>query len=147
VLFKTLAIGTQWTVIHPELRSAIGQLGTALEDWGLPPLTVTEALRNAREQEEIYWRTYAAKRLDEAAAREKARHQFSWHLLGCAADFRGSKPWAPEEERRIRTWLGERCEKPKWEVLFHDVGQGLHFHVAVRDYGWRRRWAMTRDRA
>jgi hypothetical protein len=146
VLFKSTSLAAQWASIHPEVRVALGELDDQLDAWGLPTLTVTDAIRTKAQQEDLYWRMYLGSGVLEVAAREKARRKFSWHLTACAVDFRGSKPWEAPDERRIRSWLRKRCPTPQWECLLHDAGTGVHFHVAHKDFGWRRKWEHPEGR-
>lgn len=140
MLFKTASIGAQWANIHPVVRIVLGELDDVLAGWSLSTLTITDAERGLDTQEELYWKSYMAAGFVEAVARQKARAKFSWHLASCAADFRGSKPWGPENEAKVFQWLKQRCPGPQWETLYHEVGAGLHFHVAYRDFSWRRQW-------
>lgn len=143
MLFKTPTIGTQWASIHPSVRAVVGELATALDVWKLHPLTITDAIRTQEQQEILYWRSYLKDGVAALAARDKARRQFSWHMASCAVDFRGSKQWRNSEERRIMAWLRKRCPAPQWECLLHEVGHGLHFHIACKDFAWRRQWEQS----
>ncbi len=79
--------------------------------------------------------------LSETNARHKAETHFSWHLPMCAADFRSSgERYSPPDVARILFWMKSRYQSPMWEVLSHDAGTGLHFHLGHRDFEWRRKW-------
>lgn len=144
MLFKTTAIASQFRNLHPDLRAVLHVLDAQLEFWKLPPLTVTDAIRTQEEQERIYTPHYLAKGFPEDEARRMARRKFSWHLAGTGADFRSSgQPYSDEEVDQISEWLHVKCSGPEWELLFHDVGHGKHFHVARRCFLWRRKWEQT----
>jgi hypothetical protein len=105
------------------------------------PLVVTDAIRTPQENTKIYSAFYFGRGLSREDAAAKAASRFSWHMVGAAADFRGtSGPYSPEDCVRIGQWLAGRCERPLWEVLEHDVGKGRHFHLGRCDFGWRKDW-------
>jgi hypothetical protein len=136
VLFKTALLGQQYPALHPELRRVLGELDAQLKGWGLPEGTITEGFRTPAEQEELYWRMFL--KLGEREARMKARRKFSWHCVRCAVDFR-NHDWTASDRDMIRSWMRNRCTRPEWEVLEHDAGTGLHFHLARVDFSWRRK--------
>lgn len=141
MLFKTTAISTQFRDLHPDLRGLLHVLDAQLEVWKLPPFTVTEALRTKEGQEHIYWAQFSSKGFSEEEARRMARRKFSWHMCGCAADFRSSgQPYSDDERDQISEWLKDKCGGSAWELLEHDIGHGRHFHVAKRDFSWRHKW-------
>lgn len=145
MLYKTTAIASQFRALHPDVRSLLYVLDAQLEFWKLPPLTVTDAVRTEDDQERLYLAHYLAKGFLEDEAKRMARKKFSWHLARCAADFRSSgKPYIDEELDQISLWLHEKCPGSEWELLLHDVGHGKHFHVAKRDFLWRRQWEQGR---
>lgn len=158
MLFKTPQIQSEFANLHPELRVLLHDLDEWLFDSKMERLTVTDALRTPADQERIYLPKFLKKGLPEDEAREEARAQFSWHLLGCAADFRHTfKPYTEEEQKHIWEWLKERCDvtkpdlgqkekAPEWELLLHDVGLGKHFHVARRDFLLLRKWEQQQKR-
>lgn len=120
------------------LRKALGELELKLSDWGFPDLTVVEVFRTPDQQEALYWKSLLEKEGSEEKARAAARAKVSWHCFRCAVDFR-SIVYTKDQCSRILDWLHERCPKPAWEVLLHDVGHGTHFHVGIRDFSRRRR--------
>lgn len=61
----------------------------------------------------------------------------SWHLVRCAVDFR-SKHYDFKQAAKCIDWLRERCPQPFWELVLIPHGTGPHFHVAYRDFSWRR---------
>jgi hypothetical protein len=138
VLFKDPPISPELFRVHPELRRVLFELDAKIDGWGFPPLTVTHLARTVAQQEEFYWRTFSG--LPEAAAREKARRKFSWHLCLCAADLR-HRDYSPEQAAQITAWVQERCASPLWELLVEETtGTGPHFHLGRRDYEWRRKY-------
>lgn len=139
MLFKTTRIGSEYPTLHKDLREKLSALETYLKAWSLPGLTITDAQRTVDEQEALYLPVYRKQGASEDDARKLARHRFSWHLLGCAADFRSSgPPWSKAATGRVNAWLKVNCPGALWEVLEHDLGTGLHFHLARRDFLARR---------
>lgn len=139
-LFKSPDLSREFFRIHPELRRVLFELDAKLDAWGWPELTVTHLHRTVGQQEEFKWRGFIAHGLDEAAAREKARRKFSWHLADCAADLR-RHVYAPEQLREIRAWIYERCPSPIWEFIDEETGgTAPHMHLARQDFEWRRRY-------
>ncbi len=141
MLFKSTAIASQFRDLHPDLKAVLYVLDAQLDFWKLPPLTVTDALRSADEQEALYTTHYLKKGFAQDEAERMARKKFSWHRVGTAVDFRSSgHPYTDDERDQISQWLHEKCPSPEWELLFHDIGHGKHFHVARQDFLWRRKW-------
>lgn len=137
MLFKAPRLATEYPTLHPELRRVLAELEKQLAAWGLPSLTITEALRTPDDQERLYWKRELKPGVTEEHARALARARPSWHLHHCAADFRNSV-YGPRDRRRIHYWLTQRCPSDEWEVLMHDIGRGDHFHVARKDESWRK---------
>lgn len=154
MLFKTPRLKEEFGRLHPELQTLVHDLDEWLFESGMERLTVTDAIRTLDEQQAIYTPHYLAKRLEPGAAKRMARAKPSWHLYSCGIDFRHSvNPYKPEERARIWEWLKNRTtpdpyEKDAltWELLDHDVGLGKHFHLAVRDWVWRRKWEQENPR-
>jgi hypothetical protein len=67
----------------------------------------------------------------------KAGQRFSWHMVNCAVDLR-TRHYSRQQLIRVREFFEERCPKPKFELLFHDV-TAPHLHVARRDMEWKTR--------
>lgn len=61
----------------------------------------------------------------------------SWHLFRCATDLR-SKHYTPQQAARVMDWIKAHCEQPLWETVLVPHGTGPHFHVARRDFSWRK---------
>lgn len=146
MLFKTTALAAEYPRLHPELRKLLTQLDEHITGLELAPLTLTHVLRTKAEQEELYWARYHTSGVTEATARELARKRFSWHLCACAADFRASC-YSAEHRALLRRWLTAKFQKPGWEILEHDIGRGEHFHVAVCDQAWRRKFEQPESSA
>jgi hypothetical protein len=125
VLFKTPLIGTQYASLHPALKRALTELDSVVTGWGLPQITLTEALRTRAENTGIYTAQYLAQD----------------HLCMTAADYRSSGlPYSATDWDRVQKWLKSKYQKPMWEVLVHDIGIGLHGHLAICDFNWRRKF-------
>jgi hypothetical protein len=141
MLFKSPKIGGQFASLHPDLRAVLRALDVWAFDGGMESITITDAIRSADEQERLYTQHYLEKRYAPEDAARLARKRFTWHFASCAADFRHTvRPYTDEERRKIWLWLREHCPSPEWELLEHNLGFGLHFHVARRDFLWRRKW-------
>lgn len=74
---------------------------------------------------------------DEAKNAEVTGKPKSWHLVRCAVDFR-SKHYDFKQAAKVIDFLRERCPQPFWELVLIPHGTGPHFHVAYRDFSWRR---------
>lgn len=132
--FKTPAMEAQFKSVHPELRVMLHDIDEWLFDSGLERMTITDVLRTREEQERIYTPYYLARGFSEAESRQLARERFSWHLVGSAADFRHTvHPYSTAELQKIDAHLKKTCPSDKWELLLHDMGHGLHFHMARRE--------------
>jgi hypothetical protein len=139
MLFKTALIGSQYPRLHVDLRRALSDLEKQLKKWGLPSPTVTDASRSVAEQEELYWKREWPN-LPEKEARMNARRKFSYHLVDCAADLRTADPQKALAWLEGYTWPTSEL----WELLVHNVGTGLHLHVAFKDIA-RRKAFENRD--
>jgi hypothetical protein len=98
------------------------------------PLTLSE-LKQAKE----------LRGLPEAELVTRAMGRFSWHLVRCAADLR-SRHYSPAQLAQVRRWFEERCQRPLYEFLVHDV-TAPHLHVGRRDFAWRARVVLARQPA
>lgn len=131
--FKTPALEAQWPVLHPKLRVVLQLVDDWLFENGMERITVTDLLRTPADQERIYTPVFMGQGIPKDKAAQLARHRFSWHLVGSAADFRHSvKPYTQAEVDRINMKLQDLCPPSAWELLHHSVGLGMHFHVAIR---------------
>lgn len=132
--FKTPGIGAHWNRLHPDLRGLIRHLDDWLFDNGMERMTVTETFRTADEQQRIYTPFYLEQGFTPTEAGQLARRKFTWHAHHSAVDFRHTiKPYTAEHHARILKRLQELCPREKWELLLHNVGSGIHFHVARRE--------------
>lgn len=159
---KQVRLRSEWELVHPDLR----KLGEAWTRWskaqGLPPPVATHLVRYTEEHVRIYitkWKALiAALKTDElrmaegdrklaitlvdkseAQLRVLAERKFTWHVFGCAGDFRVIH-YSGVELSRVRGWLGEQATQPLWEFLVHDVA-GPHIHLGRRDREWQRKHA------
>lgn len=111
MLFKDGGLATEFLSAHPRVRELAHELDDILEEWGLGPLVITDVMRTP----EFY-----------------GAHPppFSWHYVGCAADFR-SHHLSPTKKLLVRDWLRKRFTKSDgWDILLEHPGQPLeHFHV------------------
>lgn len=141
MLFKTTSIGAQYASLHPALRRALTELDGIVAGWGLPEITLTEAMRTRADNTAIYTAQYLSDGMSREDAEKKAAHRFSYHLCLCAADYRSSGlPYSAEQWDKIQKRLKAKYQKPLYEVLVHDVGIGLHGHLAICDFSWRKKF-------
>lgn len=124
MLFKTAYMSAQYHSQDSELRAVLFELDAVLKSKGITEFTISEG-----------WR------------RHLPGKPFSYHYIGCAVDFRSSekdakqsKMYTSAESRFIMGWLSRRCPPSGWEVLEHDAGTGLHFHLARKDLEGRKKW-------
>lgn len=142
--FKTTVLATGYMGAHPRLRRALTEFDEQLAAWKLPELMVTDVLRTHEENVDIYRKFYRKQGHTVADADRLAKARFSWHMVGCAADFRSSKePYAIPDAVRITRWLRSKHPSPMWEVLKHSVGLGEHWHLAFCEYAKRREYEQN----
>lgn len=140
MLFKTPEMSAQYGALHPEIRRLVADIDLKASDLGFAPFTMTEGFRTRREQTRIYTDIYLSEKYTPDEALARAEKQFSWHLCGCAIDFR-NHALSTKQRAQVFAWLDERCRPPElWEVKQHNVGAGLHFHVGWRDWDKRARF-------
>lgn len=121
--FKTPALEAEFRNAHPAVQERFRALDEWLVAQGWPEAVITSVGRTRRDMLRIYGPA-GAKR-------------FSWHLADCAADMRNA-PYSPEQRKAIMERLREGTTTATHEVLEHDVGNGSHFHWAVKDAAWRK---------
>lgn len=147
--FKSPHLEVEYDGLHPEVKGVLEALDAWSADNGLPGVVITALFRTRSDMEAIYWRGIA-RRLAlgtpgvpvgevERSARKLARDKFSWHLCRCAADIRNFH-YLPEQRRQVMAFLRERCPRPMFELVEHDVGKGDHIHVGRKDFGWRKQF-------
>jgi hypothetical protein len=103
-------------------------------DGSYRPLTLSE-MKQAKE----------LRGLQEHELVQRAVGRFSWHLVRCAADLR-TRHYSPQQKVQVLRWFEERCPRPLWEFLHHDV-TAPHLHVGRRDFAWRARLVLARQPA
>ncbi len=133
MLFKSPEVGLQWATCNPKTRAAVTFVDAQIQSWGLPQITITELSRTHQQNIEIYTKAFLKEghAPDEALALAEAK--VSYHLIDCAADFRSSgAPYSSKDNDRIHGWMKERFPSEDFEVLFHDLGSGLHHHLAAK---------------
>jgi hypothetical protein len=144
-------------LLHHEARDVVMALDTWSLESGLPEVVVTHVIRTPGEQQRIYI-AYANRliyrrqiqdafspseqsladdlaKMTEGEINRWAFKRFSWHLIGCAVDIR-SKHYELAHLSAVMEYLRERCPKPEWELIEHDVS-GPHVHIARRDQSRR----------
>ncbi len=133
--FKNPALEMEFVAgLHPEVKAVM----TDLDEWcqanGYPEVFVTHVLRTRADQEVIYWQMIKNQNpgLSAADARKRARAKFSWHLGGCAIDIR-NKSYTKLQLANVMAHLKLGKAPSRWECLSHDVGNGEHIHVGIKD--------------
>lgn len=156
--FKAPHLEMELHAAHPDVRAAVVGLDEWCREGALPEVVVTQVLRSADEQEDIYFR-YAesllaklragaplssednqlARELEsmsEAQRRQWARFRFSWHRVGCAVDIR-NRHYSRTQLAGVMAWLRHGRTVGPWELLSHDVSSGDHVHIGRRDFEFR----------
>lgn len=151
MFYKTSYIAQQYITQDSELRRVLSDLDDELAERGIAAFTITEGWRRHSENIATYTANYLAEKKTLAEAKRLAEEQFSYHLVGSAVDFRSSgkehgTPYTTKERLFILEWLRPRCPKDKWEVLEHNVGTGLHFHLARKNLDARAKWEASKKR-
>lgn len=121
--FKTPEIEAQFRKVHPEVRKRYMDLDAWLESMRWPEVFITSVGRTRADMVRIYG--------------PKGLKRDSWHLWDCAADMRNSS-YSPPQRAAIMERLRAGTTPATHEVLEHDVGNGSHFHFAVKDVKWRK---------
>jgi hypothetical protein len=147
MLFKSPEIGLQWLRCHHKTKEAVTSIDAQVQLWRLPELTITSLARTHAENTTIYLGTFLREGHEPAEALAMAEEKLSYHLEGveCAADFRSSgEPYSPSTNDRIHGWMKDQFPSDRYEVLFHDVGRGMHHHLAFKDHGRLEAWKAAR---
>lgn len=133
--FKSPTLAEQYERTSPKLRAKCSEFEAWSASNGLPEPVATHIIRTVQEQEDIYWPLIKKSdpSITEQQAKSAARTRFSWHLHGCAVDFR-EYIYTPTQLRMVLDWFRANARGPEWEFLFHDVGRGKHLHLGVRDH-------------
>lgn len=172
--FKEKRMEQDFLILHPELLDLALRFADYSAQNGMPRPIVTDMIRYKSEQRAIYVKVGLAMIAelkkgtldgDKRAEAERladltpeglakwAEDKFSWHLVGCALDFRteqsGKPVYTPSQHRLVLAWFRKETHRQQpgdpaaqlWEFLEHDVGRGDHMHVGRRDFGWRRTFA------
>lgn len=121
--FKSPDIESEYRNAHPAVQARFAELDAWLKGKGWPEVFITSVSRTREDMLRLYGPT-GAKR-------------FSWHLVDCAADARNST-YSPEQRKEIMSRLRLGTTPATHEVLEHDVGNGSHFHWAIRDFKRRK---------
>jgi hypothetical protein len=134
--------------LDDEVRHAVEALDTWSTENRIPEPVITQVLRSAEEQEDIYSRyamaliakwhtrrladpkekTLASQLADFSLPeiRHWARSRFSWHMVGCAVDLR-SRHYTAGQLVQVMEFLAKRCGDG-WELKAHDI-TAPHVHV------------------
>lgn len=139
MLYKQASLQAELRDSHPDLRKVLGELEEQLRAWGLGEFTITDCWRTPAQLFAMYVAKFVAEGASKATAEKRARARRSRHCWRCAVDFR-NHAWTADERQMVEAWLRKRCPREEWEVLFHSVAGGLHFHLAKKDEVWRERW-------
>jgi hypothetical protein len=133
--FKTPHLAAEFNVLHPELIETAMALDKFCVENKFPALVVTHVDRTIADQSRIYYKQYMRSGLTEAQAMEAASKRPSLHLHKSACDFR-DYIYTRQQIKLMLDFLFKRCPKERYEVLHHDVGSGMHFHLGIRDPQW-----------
>lgn len=144
MLFKSPELGLQWLRCHPKTRTAVTAVDAQIQLWRLPEITITELARTANQNTAIYVAMFLREGLEPDEALSRAEAKLSYHLVDAAADFRSSKePYSSADNDRIHGWMKEQFPSAQYEVLFHDLGLGLHHHIAAKAKDLLDVWALA----
>jgi hypothetical protein len=157
--FRHPYLADQFRGLHPALIDACKDFDIWSRAEGLPEPEITELNRTMREQGNIYtpiWlrllkrlhggaslspREMAiAKRIDgktEDQIRNLAEREFTWHFVGCAADF-SVKQYTGKQKTQAVAYLKTRCARPMWDVVTIPHGTGPHLHIEYESFSHRR---------
>lgn len=138
MLYKTQRIEAEFQTLHPELLKVARELETYCKAKHYAEPVATHVKRYGVEQVDIYWKNIMrTQKVSEAAARSLAAKRPTLHFHLLAFDLRDFI-YTPMQVRDLLQWLEARCPKAKgWEILYHDVGRGNHFHIGYHDKAWQ----------
>ncbi len=147
----------EFYAVHLDVRKALVDLDAWSVKKGIPEVTITHCLRTREKQQEIYFKHVEGLRKKKLAkatltaeenriagmsdrdAKIWSRGKFSWHLVGCGVDIRNfnyTKLQLLEVIGHLKTGRNPTI----WEILSHDVSNGSHIHVGIRDFAWRKKY-------
>ena len=144
--FKYPHLAAEYDVIHPRVKLATKDMEDYCFRHKLEEPMATHIQRTKKQQIEIYWKGIQKERkCSEAKAKELAGKKWTWHFVLCAIDLR-DYIYTKKQVQDIVSFLKTKyClvrENPAdqrldgYEILFHDVGAGTHFHIGYRDHQW-----------
>ncbi len=139
MLYKQTHLVGELRDSHPDLMQTMLALDSQCAEWGIGQPTITDCHRTQAKLVELYTAKFVAEGSSRATAEKRARARRSWHCCRCAVDFR-NHAWTPDERAMVEAWLRNRCDRTRYEVLFHNVASGLHFHLGRKDETWRKRF-------
>ncbi len=144
MLFKSPELGLQWLRCHPKARAAVTAVDAQIQLWRLPEVTITELSRTYQQNVGIYTAAFLKEGHPPDEALAMAEEKLSYHLVDAACDFRSSKePYSSTDNDRIHGWMKEQFPSASYEVLFHDLGTGLHHHIAAKQKDLLDVWALA----
>lgn len=121
--FKSPQIEQEFRSAHPEMQARFRDVDDWLKEKGWPEAFITSVSRTRQDMLRIYGPAGAKKD--------------SWHLWDCAGDMRNAT-YSPAQRKEIMERLRLGTTPATHEVLEHDVGNGSHFHWAVKSWKWRK---------
>lgn len=138
MLFKTARVEAEFKKLHPELLKVGEELNAYCRAKRYAEPVATHVLRYGSEQVDIYWQNIMrTQKVSEAAAKALAAKRPTLHFHLLAFDLR-DYIYTPIQIKDLLQWFEARCPKAKgWEILYHDVGRGNHFHVGFHDKTWQ----------
>jgi len=158
--FATPNLELEFNALHPDVRKAIKDLDEWSKKRGFPEVVVTHCLRTRDDQERIYFKyvqglrkkradkvqlTAAEQRISimsDKDAKAWAREKFSWHLVACAVDIRNIH-YTRTQLLEVLGYLKTGRALGPWEILSHDVSNGNHIHVGVKDFAFRKKYTSA----
>lgn len=136
--FKYAQLGQEYSKLHPKLLIVGEGLTEYCFKQKLPEPVATHILRTRAQQIDIYWRNIMmARKCTEQEAKLLAAKQDTWHFYFAAMDLRDFIYTQNQITQLLGYLKGTLCAGPEWELLYHDVGRGNHFHIGIRDTQWR----------
>lgn len=130
----------EYKMVHQKTVELMGSIEAACLRLGYAHPVATHIYRYKSEQVKFYTPMYLKKGLTVEDAMKKAALRPTWHYWLTAIDLR-DWVWTPAQVQRILVLAREQVadEPGKWEILYHDVGQGMHLHFAYKDESWKLR--------
>lgn len=141
--YKYEHIRNEYLKLPGQVKEVMTDLEAYCRSKGYAEPMATEISRTRKRNIEYYTPGIMKKNPDftKEQAEAEAAKRWTWHLVDCCIDLR-DWVWTPAQIQDILNFLKARCQGSLWEILYHDIGKGMHFHVGYRDFARRKEFEL-----